>query len=320
LPEEQLVIERLPRIADHLCDECRNNFAELEKQLTERGINYVADWKLVRGLDYYTRTTFEITASGLGSQDAVCGGGRYDGLVELLGGHPTPGFGFAIGTDRLILALDSQRAFDSIGLEESAPSLSVAMQRPDALVTGTSKESWAEAIKLVGALRRQGLSIYLPKSGTKLPKVLETAHKMRSPVVIIVGEDEGRSNQYAVRVLKSFTPDGERDVPINRGGVYLYGKILKLRQDLERALARLVPGKSEFEEQRGISRIVNNLTSLGALSPEMARAIRDVMPTLNRAIHGQHLADNSVAWALAYGNLLLSELEKLVPFEAESNA
>src|ERR1700719_3302890 len=106
LEHEQAIIEKLPRIADHLCEACREHYAEVKKQLALRGITYQENWRLVRGLDYYMRTTFEITAPGLGSQNAVCGGGRYDGLVELLGGPATTkGIGFAIGTDRLILSL-----------------------------------------------------------------------------------------------------------------------------------------------------------------------------------------------------------------------
>ena len=89
-----------------LCDNCREHYAEVKRQLGLRGIAYQENWRLVRGLDYYMRTTFEITAPGLGSQNAVCGGGRYDGLVELLGGPAaTKGIGFAIGTDRLVLSL-----------------------------------------------------------------------------------------------------------------------------------------------------------------------------------------------------------------------
>ncbi len=105
LPEEQPIIEKLPRISDHLCADCREHFAKLKDELKLRGIAYEENWRLVRGLDYYTRTTFEVTAAGLGSQNAVCGGGRYDGLVELLGGPPTKGIGFAIGTDRAILSI-----------------------------------------------------------------------------------------------------------------------------------------------------------------------------------------------------------------------
>src|ERR1700691_5664012 len=105
LPEEQPIIERLPRISDHLCAACLEHFSQLKDELNLRRIAYEENWRLVRGLDYYTRTTFEVVAEGLGSQNAVCGGGRYDGLVELLGGPPTKGIGFAIGTDRAILSI-----------------------------------------------------------------------------------------------------------------------------------------------------------------------------------------------------------------------
>ncbi|MGB9466581.1 MAG: histidine--tRNA ligase, partial [Candidatus Acidiferrum sp.] len=104
LEHEQPIIATLPRIADHLCDDCKTHYAAVKRELDLRGVKYRENWRLVRGLDYYMRTTFEITAPGLGSQNAVCGGGRYDGLVELLGGPPTKGIGFAIGEDRLILS------------------------------------------------------------------------------------------------------------------------------------------------------------------------------------------------------------------------
>jgi len=89
LEHEQPIIEKLPHIAEHLCAECKTHYAEVKRQLDLRGVAYQENWRLVRGLDYYMRTTFEISAPGLGSQNAVCGGGRYDGLVELLGGPAT---------------------------------------------------------------------------------------------------------------------------------------------------------------------------------------------------------------------------------------
>ena len=119
---EQPIIATLPKIADHLCDECKSHYEAVKMQLQLRGVFYRENWRLVRGLDYYMRTTFEITAKGLGSQNAVCGGGRYDGLVELLGGPPTKGIGFAIGEDRLILSLQEQA-------RESAAAQSTADRR-----------------------------------------------------------------------------------------------------------------------------------------------------------------------------------------------
>src|SRR5579862_9755779 len=116
LEHEQPIIANLPHIADHLCDACRAHYKEVKRQLDLRGISYQENWRLVRGLDYYMRTTFEITAPGLGSQNAVCGGGRYDGLVELLGGPATTkGIGFAIGTDRLVLSLQEAGAGEVVG-------------------------------------------------------------------------------------------------------------------------------------------------------------------------------------------------------------
>src|SRR5215470_4949412 len=122
LESEQAIIANLPRIADHLCDECKTHYAEVKRNLDLRGVKYAENWRLVRGLDYYMRTTFEITARGLGSQNAVCGGGRYDGLVELLGGPPTKGIGFAIGEDRLILSLQEA----GVSRSEASPSVYIA--------------------------------------------------------------------------------------------------------------------------------------------------------------------------------------------------
>ena len=312
---EQHIIENLPHISNFLCDPCRRQFDGLKDELTRRNIVFKENWRLVRGLDYYVRTAFEIKAHGLGSQNAICGGGRYDGLVELLGGHPTPGVGFAIGTDRVLLALKdtSETRMDTY---EKVASVSVAMQRPDAVVIGTGTHSWNEAVKLSRQLRSRGLSIYLPKSGTKLARALDAAHRMDSPVAIIVGETEQENNQVTVRVLRSFSEDQPRDLPIKSDDIILYGKIVKLRQDLERALSRLAAGKSELEQQRSISQIVDRLVATYILPANLATSIRNVLPILNRAIHGESLVATSTEWALAYGNLLLNELEKLSPVEA----
>src|SRR5438309_172192 len=142
-PEEQPIIDKLPRIAECLCDVCREHYAELKRQLALRKIEYQENWRLVRGLDYYMRTTFEITAPGLGSQNAVCGGGRYDGLVELLGGPAaTKGIGFAIGTDRIVLSLQSE--------QRDVPETS----RYELAVLSTATDTWIEAVTLAESLRK----------------------------------------------------------------------------------------------------------------------------------------------------------------------
>src|ERR1700683_5090887 len=146
LADEQAIIETLPHIADHLCEDCRAHFAKLQAELKLREISYEINWRLVRGLDYYMRTTFEIVAPGLGSQNAVCGGGRYDGLVELLGGPPTKGIGFAIGTDRLMLSLEAA------GKLAAQPAL-------DVFIVWMGAAAQPAAIQLAQRLRAAGVKV-----------------------------------------------------------------------------------------------------------------------------------------------------------------
>lgn len=187
LESEQPLIEKLPRITDHLCNNCREHFAELEAQLKMRGIAYQLNWRLVRGLDYYMRTTFEITAPGLGSQNAVCGGGRYDGLVELLGGTPTKGIGFAIGTDRLILSLQEAAA--------------TAARTLDAYIVWMGAATHPAALKLARRLRDAGLSIEIPPEETKIKKALGLADKLGARFAVIIGENEVSSGTFTVKRL-----------------------------------------------------------------------------------------------------------------------
>jgi histidyl-tRNA synthetase len=188
LPEEQAVIEGLPRISDHLCSECREHFAKLKDELKLRGIAYEENWRLVRGLDYYTRTTFEVTAVGLGSQNAVCGGGRYDGLVELLGGPPTKGMGFAIGSDRAILSIQE------IGNLPDLPGLSV-------FVAWMGEKAYPGAVSIAKKLRDCGLSVELPPEEMKFKKSLGLADKLRARYALIIGEDEVASQTYTLKRL-----------------------------------------------------------------------------------------------------------------------
>jgi histidyl-tRNA synthetase len=188
LPEEQPVIETLPRIADHLCDACREHYAELKRQLALRNIPYEENWRLVRGLDYYMRTTFEITAPGLGSQNAVCGGGRYDGLVELLGGPATTkGIGFAIGTDRLMLSLQEAGAVDRCGLE--------------VFVAWFGAATYPAAVTLARKLRERNLSVELPAQEMKFGKSLSLADRLGARYAVILGEDEMAAGQFTVKRL-----------------------------------------------------------------------------------------------------------------------
>jgi histidyl-tRNA synthetase len=190
---DQPIIEKLPRITDHLCDACRVHFSSFQEQLKQRGIAYEINWRLVRGLDYYMRTTFEITAPGLGAQNAICGGGRYDGLVELLGGPPAKGIGFAVGTDRLVLSLQES------GQREAASDL-------DVFVAWMGASAYLPAVQLARRLRAENFTVELPHEETKLKKSLGLADKLGARYAVLLGEDELASGSYVLRRLA----DGEQ--------------------------------------------------------------------------------------------------------------
>jgi len=192
LEHEQPIIEKLPRIADHLCDDCKTHYAAVKRELDLRGVKYHENWRLVRGLDYYMRTTFEITAQGLGSQDAVCGGGRYDGLVELLGGPPTKGIGFAIGEDRLILSL-----------QESGKG--AALQGRDVYIAWMGEKAYAAAIRATKNLRAAGFSVELPPVEQKFGKALGQADKLGARYALILGDNEVASGEWTLKTLADGT-------------------------------------------------------------------------------------------------------------------
>jgi len=210
LEHEQPIIEKLPRIADHLCNDCKAHYAEVKRQLDLRGVQYRENWRLVRGLDYYMRTTFEITAAGLGSQNAVCGGGRYDGLVELLGGPPTKGIGFAIGEDRLILSLqESSRANVPRVAEMSASITGRAIVTgtlrsavgPDVYIAWMGDRAQVTAIRAAKALRSAGFSVELPPVEQKFGKALGQADKLGAKFALILGDNEVSSGEWTLKTL-----------------------------------------------------------------------------------------------------------------------
>jgi histidyl-tRNA synthetase len=188
IPEEQPMIETLPRISDHLCDDCRAHFARLKEELNLRGIAYKESWRLVRGLDYYTRTTFEVTAEGLGSQNAVCGGGRYDGLIELLGGPRTKGIGFAIGTDRSILSIEEGGEAPKLG-------------GLTAYIAWMGQASYPAAVSIAKKLRAASLAVELPAEEMKFKKSLGLADKLGARYGVIIGEDEVASRTFTLKRL-----------------------------------------------------------------------------------------------------------------------
>jgi histidyl-tRNA synthetase len=187
VPQDQPIIDKLPRLADYLDESCRAHFAEVQKILQATGVPFTINHRLVRGLDYYTRTAFEFTHGALGAQNAILGGGRYDGLSESLGGPPAPGIGFAIGEDRLVMTL-----------QESA---ALAVTPVDVYIAPLGAGMNVEAARLGRELRRQNVIVSLGDETFRLKKSLETASKLGARFALIVGENEIKSGQFALKDL-----------------------------------------------------------------------------------------------------------------------
>ena len=185
VPADQPIIEKLPRISQFLDEGCRQHFEEVQAILNTAGVPFTLNDRLVRGLDYYTRTAFEYTHGALGAQNAILGGGRYDGLSEALGGPAAPGIGFASGEDRLVMSL---AASDPAGT-----------LKPDAYIAPLGAGMNREAGKLARELRGADLVIELGDESFRLKKSFEAAAKLRARYVLIVGENEVRSNTFALK-------------------------------------------------------------------------------------------------------------------------
>ncbi|MEO6804908.1 MAG: histidine--tRNA ligase [Edaphobacter sp.] len=207
---DQEIIEGLPKIADFLDDASKEHFAQVLAALDVCGVAYTVNPRLVRGLDYYTRTTFEFTVpdgSGLGTQNALLGGGRYDGLSEMLGGPKAPGIGFAIGEDRLILTLESQ-------LEASRENpigrfAELQSRKMDAFLAPMGIAQNAAALLLAKELRAEGLAIEVGDGSFRLKKSFEAADKLARRMVIL-GEDEIASG---ILTVKDFSAGEQTKVP-----------------------------------------------------------------------------------------------------------
>ncbi|MEO2195841.1 MAG: histidine--tRNA ligase [bacterium] len=188
VPADQPVIDQLPHSENFLCDACRDHFAEVRRHLDAYGLAYRVSHRLVRGLDYYTRTTFEILGTSLGAQNALLGGGRYDHLVKQLGGPDRSGIGFAAGLERLVLALP-----------EGAGEMDVA----DAFVVALGDPSWFAARILARDLRRAGLTTLIDYEGRSSKSQMKRANRSRARHMLILGEDELATNQVTVKTMET---------------------------------------------------------------------------------------------------------------------
>jgi histidyl-tRNA synthetase len=198
-PECQEAIADAPRLVDHLCDDCAAHFARVRGGLDAVGVPYQLDHRLVRGFDYYTRTTFEFASGALESaQNGIGGGGRYDGLVEMLGGPDTPGIGFGIGIERLLLACDAEGVYPV-----DPPAL-------DAFVVDLTGGEVARDVTTT--LRRAGLRADRAFDGRSMKSQLRSADRSGARVAIIVGPDELAAGTVSVRPLR--TPGDQQTVPV----------------------------------------------------------------------------------------------------------
>ena len=188
VPADQPIIDALPHSGDYLCDACRVHFDEVKAQLDAYGLPYRLSHRLVRGLDYYTRTTFEILGVGLGAQNALLGGGRYDHLVKQLGGPDRAGIGFAAGLERLVLALPE-------GVRDGNP--------PDAFVVAIGAESWPAARVLARDLRRAGLTTLIDYDRHSSKSQMKRANRSGARRVLLLGEDELANGQVTIKEMET---------------------------------------------------------------------------------------------------------------------
>jgi histidyl-tRNA synthetase len=184
---DQPIIDKLPSILDYLCEVCRPHFDAVQRYLTDRGIDFEVKPRLVRGLDYYMRTTFEVTHGALGAQNSVLGGGRYDGLAEMLDSKvPAPGIGFSIGEDRLVMAVEGS---------QPAPAL-------DLFIAPLGEPALRHAGLLARDLRREGIAVELATDG-KLKRAMELANKLGARYTLIVGDNEIAAGEYALKNMRT---------------------------------------------------------------------------------------------------------------------
>jgi histidyl-tRNA synthetase len=191
VPEDQPAIEALPKITDHLCADCRDHFAEVTRELALLGVPYRLSHRLVRGLDYYVRTTFEVLGASLGSQNSVLGGGRYDGLVQALGGPDLPGIGFALGMERLVMSIPAAEA-------EPRCAVFLAPLAPGAL---------DHALRAQKALREAGVSVLMDYEGRSMKSQMKRADKLGARFVAILGDDEMAKGAWTLRDMRGSSQD-----------------------------------------------------------------------------------------------------------------
>lgn len=184
-------LEDAPFMLDNLCDDCKNHFERLKKGLDIIGLDYIVDPKIVRGLDYYTKTAFEIISNDIGAQGTVCGGGRYDGLIEQCGGPSTPGIGFGLGLERLLLILENQ----GIPFPEE--------EKPELFIAAIGEKADDKAMELLFELRRLSIKADKDYMDRSLKAQMKYADKLKVKSVIIIGDEEIEKNIIKIKNMEN---------------------------------------------------------------------------------------------------------------------
>ena len=184
-------MDEAPKIETCLCDECREHFSKVKTFLTAADVDFKIDSRLVRGLDYYTKTAFEIHYTPLGAQSAVAGGGRYDGLIEEIGGAPTPGIGFAAGLERILIALEKQ------GINNSA------QKKLDAFIVTAGNAAEVYGFELLNSLRQKNIAVTMDFASRSMKAQMKQAAKSGAKFALIIGDDEVNEKSVTVKNLET---------------------------------------------------------------------------------------------------------------------
>ena len=193
----QEAIADAPQVIDYICDECQRHFDQVKEYLEMAGLEYILNPRMVRGLDYYTRTAFEVVSYSLGSQNAVTGGGRYDNLFQEIGGLDVPGIGFAIGMERLVSLLPKEKGF---------------IRYPHLFIATLGEETYKEAYRLVNQLHLQGIRAELDYEGKSLKSQMRRADKLKARYVLILGGEELKRGKG---VLRNMEDKSQEEIPID---------------------------------------------------------------------------------------------------------
>lgn len=194
------IAENAPVVTDYLCDECREHFEKVQEYLKTLNIEYTINPKIVRGLDYYTKTVFEFVSDSIGAQGTVCGGGRYDGLVDELGGQKTPSLGFAMGLERLMLVMDAQNAPFP---EEN---------KPDLFIVAIGDKATAKAVEIAKDMREEGFTALMDLNQRSIRAQMKYADKLGAKFNIVIGDNEVDSG---ITKLKNMTTGEETEIPLD---------------------------------------------------------------------------------------------------------